>query len=145
MKITGIETINLKEFRNVTWVRVHTDAGSFGLGETFYGTESVCGFIHETLAHELIGRDPTQIDAISRLMLNPICGFNSTGAEMRAASAIDIALWDLAGKTLGVPVHQLLGGKSREKNPRLQHLRWLPVCERQTGQHHRRLEHRVCF
>ncbi|QUS58691.1 mandelate racemase/muconate lactonizing enzyme family protein [Pseudovibrio brasiliensis] len=115
MKIIGIETINLKEFRNVTWVRVHTDAGSFGLGETFYGSDAVCGFIHETLADELIGRDPTQIDAISRLLLNPICGFNSTGAEMRAASAIDIALWDLAGKTLGVPVHQLLGGKSRDK------------------------------
>ncbi|MTI18205.1 mandelate racemase/muconate lactonizing enzyme family protein [Rhodobacteraceae bacterium RKSG542] len=115
MKIKAIESINLREFRNVTWIRVHADTGVYGLGETFYGTEAVCGYLHETLAPSLIGKDPREIDNISRMMLNPVCGFNSTGAEMRAASAVDIALWDLAGKTLGVPVHQLLGGKSREK------------------------------
>ncbi len=47
VKITAIETIALKEFPNLLWVQIHTDAGMIGLGETFYGAQSVAGFIHE--------------------------------------------------------------------------------------------------
>jgi len=115
MKITAFETIYLEEFPNVIWCRVHTDEGLIGLGETYYGAEAVTGYIHQALAPQLIGRDPSEIDSISRMILNPICGFKSTGAEIRGGSAIDIALWDLAGKALGVPVHRLLGGKSRDR------------------------------
>src|SRR5258708_33216212 len=48
MKITAIETISLGEFPNLLWVQIHTDAGIVGLGETYYGAQSVAGFIHET-------------------------------------------------------------------------------------------------
>ena len=50
MKITSIETLRTAEFANVIWVRVHTDAGIIGLGETFYGAGAVEAHIHDTLA-----------------------------------------------------------------------------------------------
>ena len=114
MKITAIETIGLAEFPNLLWVQIHTDAGIVGLGETFYGAQSVAGYIHETASAYLLGQDPLQIDKHSRHFLNHYLGFKSVGAEMRGTSAIDIALWDIFGQVTGQPVWQLLGGKSRD-------------------------------
>ncbi|MDQ0475178.1 mandelate racemase/muconate lactonizing enzyme family protein [Labrys wisconsinensis] len=111
MKITAIETLCAREFENVLWVRVHTDAGLIGLGETFYGAGAVAAHIHDTLAARLLGRDPLRIEAIHKEMVDLPLAQSSTGAEYRAASAIDIALWDLFGKAMGQPVHQLLGGQ----------------------------------
>ena len=51
----------------------------------------------------------------TRSCCQPICGFSSTGAEIRAASALDIALWDLFGKRYGMPVWQALGGRSHDR------------------------------
>ena len=113
MKITAIETLRIAEHPNLLWVQVHTDQGSVGLGETFYGAAAVEGHIHEIVAPKLIGADPLSIDAISKSLVGYL-GFRSTGAEVRAASAIDIALWDLFGKATGQPIWQLLGGRSRE-------------------------------
>jgi galactonate dehydratase len=115
MKITAIETINLDEFPNVLWVHVHTDAGIVGLGETFYAVEPVIAHIHQTLAPYLLGKDPLTIDKHSRWFLNSYLGFKSVAAEMRAASAIDIALWDILGQVTKQPIYQLLGGASREQ------------------------------
>jgi galactonate dehydratase len=115
MKITFLETLRLDEFYNVLWVRVGTDSGLVGLGETFYGAGAVEAHIHETLAQRLLGRDPLQIERLNMEMVNLPVGQSSTGAEYRAASAIDIALWDLFGKVCGQPVHQLLGGLCIEK------------------------------
>ncbi len=115
MKITKIETLRTAEFANVIWVRVHTDAGWIGLGETFYGAGAVEAHIHDTLAGRLLGRNPLHIEAIHRDMLNLPMAQSSTGAEYRAASAVDIALWDLFGKVCGQPVHQMLGGLCRPK------------------------------
>jgi galactonate dehydratase len=115
MKITSLETLRTEEFANVLWVRVHTDAGAIGLGETFYGAGAVEAHIHDTLASRLLGRNPLHIEAIHRDMLNLPMAQSSTGAEYRAASAIDIALWDLFGKVCGQPVHQMLGGLCRDK------------------------------
>src|SRR6478735_398567 len=98
MKISALETVRLDEFYNVLWVRVHTDTGLIGLGETFYGAGAVEAHIHETLAERLLGRDPLRIEAIHRDLLNLPMAQSSTGVEYRAASAIDIALWDLFGK-----------------------------------------------
>src|SRR4028119_884680 len=104
MKITSIETLRTEEFANVLWVRVHTDDGRFvGLGETFYGAGAVEAHIHDTLAGRLLGRDPLRIEAIHRDMVNLPMAQSSTGAEYRAASAIDIALWDVFGKVCGQP------------------------------------------
>ncbi|MCP8937483.1 mandelate racemase/muconate lactonizing enzyme family protein [Alsobacter sp. SYSU M60028] len=115
MKITGIETLRAEEFANVLWVRVHTDAGIVGLGETFYGAGAVEAHIHDTLAQRLLGRNPLHVEALNREMVSLPMAQSSTGVEYRAASAIDIALWDAFGKVCGQPVHQMLGGLCREK------------------------------
>src|SRR6201996_8812277 len=70
MKITSIETLRTAEFSNVLWVRVHTDAGVIGLGETFYGAGAVEAHIHDTLAGRLLNRDPQHIEALHREMPN---------------------------------------------------------------------------
>ena len=128
MKITAIETLRTEEFANVLWVRVHTDSGIVGLGETFYGAGAVEAHIHDTLAGRLLGRNPLHIEAIHREMVNLPMAQSSTGAEYRAASAVDIALWDIFGKVCNQPVHQMLGGLCRDKLAHLQHLRRLQVC-----------------
>jgi galactonate dehydratase len=115
VKITKIETLRTEEFANVVWVRVHTDAGVIGLGETFYGAGAVEAHIHDILSGRLLGRDPLRIEAIYRDMVNLPMAQSSTGVEYRAASAIDIALWDLFGKVCGQPVHQMMGGLCRDR------------------------------
>ena len=115
MKITAVETLFTREFENVLWVRVHTDAGLIGLGETFYGAAAVAAHVHDTLASRLLGRDPSRIELIAREMADLPLAQASTGVEARAASAIDIALHDLWGKATGQPVHQLLGGLCRDR------------------------------
>lgn len=116
MKITALETIWLEEFPNLLWVQVHTDEGLVGLGETFFGPKAAAAFIHESAAQRLLGKDPLTIDRHSRTLLHDYyLGFSGSGAEMRGASAIDIALWDIFGQATGRPIHQLLGGLSREK------------------------------
>jgi L-alanine-DL-glutamate epimerase-like enolase superfamily enzyme len=113
VKITSLETIRLAEFANLVWVRLHTDEGLVGLGETFLGAASVEAYLHETVAPRIIGRDPMQIEAINRDLLGYL-GWRGAGVETRGNSAVDIALWDLFGKTLGVPVSVALGGRSRD-------------------------------
>jgi galactonate dehydratase len=115
VKITKIETLRTEEFANVIWVRIHTDAGVIGLGETFYGAGAVEAHMHDILSGRLLGRDPLRIEAIYRDMVNLPMAQSSTGVEYRAASAIDIALWDLFGKVCGQPVHQMLGGLCRDR------------------------------
>lgn len=115
MKITAIETLRTEEFANVLWARVHTDAGIIGLGETFYGAAAVEAHIHDILARRLLGKNPLHIEALHREMLNLPMAQSSTGVEYRAASAIDIALWDVFGKVCDQPVHQMLGGLCRPK------------------------------
>jgi galactonate dehydratase len=114
MKITAIETIRLAEFANLLWLRVHTDEGLVGLGETFFLAETVEAYVHESIAPKLLGRDPLAIDRIAKDLTNYV-GFRSTGAEVRGNSALDIALWDLFGKVTGQPIAQLLGGFSRQR------------------------------
>jgi len=114
MKITAVETVRLGEFPNLIWVRLRTDEGLTGLGETFMGAAAVEAYIHESAAPKLIGRDPIQIEAINKNLINYL-GWRGTGVETRGNSAIDIALWDLFGKAIGRPVCEALGGKSRDR------------------------------
>jgi Mandelate racemase / muconate lactonizing enzyme, N-terminal domain len=94
MKITAIETVRIAERPNLIWLRVETDEGVTGLGETFFGAATVEAHVHEYIAPRVIGRDPLEIDRLSRDLMGYV-GFRSTGAEMRGNSAFDIALWDL--------------------------------------------------
>jgi len=114
VKVSALETLQLAEFPNVLWLRVHTDEGLVGLGETFFGASTVAAYVHETIAPYLLGKDPLQIDRHARQLYGYL-GFNSTGAEARGNSALDIALWDIFGKATGQPVYQLLGGLSRDR------------------------------
>jgi len=114
VKVSALETLQLAEFPNVLWLRVHTDDGLVGLGETFFGASTVAAYVHETIAPYLLGKDPLQIDRHAKQLYGYV-GFNSTGAEARGNSALDIALWDLFGKATGQPVYQLLGGLSRDR------------------------------
>jgi L-alanine-DL-glutamate epimerase-like enolase superfamily enzyme len=113
MKITALETIQLPHLSNILWLHIHTDEGIVGLGETFRGADAVATYLHREVAPMLIGQNPLEIDRISKLLTETYVGFRSSGVEIRAASAVDIALWDIFGKSAGLPVYQLLGGLSR--------------------------------
>ncbi len=114
MKIRAIETLRLGEFPNLLWATVEDYEGVRGVGESFFGADATETYLHEVAAPLLIGRDPRDIEAIRR-RLAPYVGYNGAGAEVRGASAIDMALWDLRGKRLGEPVWRLLGGRCRER------------------------------
>src|SRR5258708_6902237 len=62
MKITAVDTIQCAELANLVWLRLHSDEGLVGLGETMRNPEAVVAYIHETCAPYLLGRDPRQID-----------------------------------------------------------------------------------
>ena len=99
-------------------VRVHTDEGLIGLGEATVAprwsgeTSASCmAAINELIGPSLIGEDPTHINAL-RHKMDRVIKFNPF-----TKAAVEMALWDLAGKAAGVPVYQLLGGKVRDKVP----------------------------
>ena len=126
MKVNAVETLRLGEFPNLLWVRVHTDEGVVGLGETFFGAEAVEAYIHESVAPYLLGKDPLHIDKHAR-DLTPYVGYASGGVEGRGNSAVDIALWDLFGQ-VGRSADLPAAGRSQPRaHPHLQHLRRLPL------------------
>ena len=112
MKITALETLRLDEFPNLIWLRIHTDEGVTGTGETYFGAQAVQAFIHESVSVRLLGQDPRRIEGIHK-ELQPYVGFSGTGTESRGRSVVDVALWDLVGNWLGQPIYQLLGGLTR--------------------------------
>src|SRR5437764_14353681 len=111
MKITRVETVPVDRY---LVVQVHTDAGIVGLGEAgTWGFLEAAEQVVAKFAHYLVGQDPLRIEHHWQYL------YRSThfrgAAIMGALSAIDIALWDIAGKHFGVPVYALLGGKTRHK------------------------------
>jgi L-alanine-DL-glutamate epimerase-like enolase superfamily enzyme len=115
--ITALRTIRLPARPKLIWVEIETDDGLTGLGETFRGAQAVEAVLHEQVAPAIIGRSAEHVTAISRELMTPYVGFNSSSAEVRAASAVDIALWDLAGQRQNVPLHVALGGAMRTAVP----------------------------
>ncbi|QCP53963.1 mandelate racemase/muconate lactonizing enzyme family protein [Trinickia violacea] len=131
MKIANIETIPLRipftaggRSDEAVWgkgglqvvdslvVKVTTDTGVVGWGETF-GFNAVPGakaVIDAVLAPEAIGRDAAQREKLMLDLQKKFHVFGRSGPVIHGLSAIDIALWDIAGKAAGQPVHQLLGG-----------------------------------
>jgi galactonate dehydratase len=96
-------------------VRIYTDQGLYGHGE---GTDAVQGGagIVRMFRRFLVGQDPLNVEALwERIRTAGIFAGAQGGQYLAALSAVEIALWDLAGKALGVPVYQLLGGKVRDR------------------------------
>jgi galactonate dehydratase len=116
-KITGIETVYWKSRNDApfwphwTWVKISTDAGISGIGETYPNNATEVAAVHEA-ASALIGDDPRDIERIWADLYRAFDFNIAGGAEMRALSAIDLALWDLLGQSLQVPVYRLIGGKA---------------------------------
>ena len=116
MKITDIKTFLIWEGRrNYTFVKLETDKGIYGIGEAGitwkeWAMEGAIRHFREIL----IGEDPGRIEHIWQLLYRG--GFFPGGKILSSAiSAIDIALWDILGKSLGVPVYKLLGGATRDR------------------------------
>jgi len=116
LKITRIETAIATDFApELIFCRIHTDEGLVGIGESFYIPEAVASVIHNWIAPaRLLGADPFNIEGHWRFLYERMANFGARGAELRALSAIDLALWDLKGKALNQPIWQLLGGKTQQ-------------------------------
>jgi galactonate dehydratase len=111
MRITDVRTIFVDQY---LFVQVYTDEGFVGVGESgAWGFLEASAAAVETFKRYLIGQDPLRIEHHWQYMYR--CFHFRGAAIMGAISAIDIALWDIAGKYFGVPVYQLLGGKVRDK------------------------------
>lgn len=121
MKITAIETIQNKNFSNLVWVKIHTDEGITGLGETFRNPNAIVSYIHESCAPYLLGKDPLRInehaDNLLNWTANRYIGYPTRSVEYRGNSAIDIALWDLKAKSSNLKLVDILGGPCRDKIP----------------------------
>ena len=119
--IRDLQTMVLTGPRTYTLVKIVADDGAYGIGEA-YGSPSI-GTKEQVLAMKsyLVGKDPIEIDAIYTNMGvhgSSLAGSRTDGSAhmlMRAASGIEMALWDLAGKVTGIPVTSLLGGRFRDK------------------------------
>jgi len=124
MKITDVKTVVVNaEMRNWVFTKVETDVpGLFGWGEASleWKTRSLVGTI-EDMKQMVLGEDPRNIEHIYQKMYRQ--SFWRMGViGMSAISSIEQALWDIAGKDLGVPVYRLLGGKVRDKVRMYTHL-----------------------
>jgi L-alanine-DL-glutamate epimerase-like enolase superfamily enzyme len=124
-KIRDIQVMLLQGSRTYTLIKIIAEDGIYGIGEAYGSPGAGVREQIEMIKPTLIGRDPLEIDVLYTLMgVNPNPGTGWAGASrtdgsahalMRAASGIEMALWDLAGKILGVPSTVLLGGKFRDK------------------------------
>ena len=108
MRIRAIETIRLEDYPNLLLVQVRSD-DLVGLGETFFGAAAAEAYIHESVAPYLLGKDPRRMELHARRLTGYV-GFRTAGVETRGNSAIDIALWDLAGQAAGSSLTEMLGG-----------------------------------
>jgi len=116
MKIKNIKVIVTSPGRNYVTVKIETDQGFYGIGDaTLNGRElSVAKALEEYLAPLLIGQDPDNIEYIWQYLYKGAY-WRGGPVLMTALAGIDMALWDLKGKSYGMPVYSLLGGKSRNK------------------------------
>jgi len=114
-KIVSIETIIPDQLMsNLLLVRVKTDDGLVGCGETYYTPHAMAAFIHDWMGERLLGGDALAIESHWRFLYDRCSAFGQPGGELRALSAIDLALWDILGQACGQPVYRLLGGPVRD-------------------------------
>jgi L-alanine-DL-glutamate epimerase-like enolase superfamily enzyme len=124
MKITRIEAVSFNDKISIgggsggsgkaefCWVRLHTDVGIIGTGETYPFSNGELGTLKD-YADELIGKDPRDIDGLWKRLYHGMAMRNAGGADMRIISAINMAQLDILGQASEMPLYRLLGGKSR--------------------------------
>lgn len=139
MKITNIEPIGIRcpepndndSIRHTMLARVETDEGFVGWGEGIAmwpeAVRAAAAVVEHGLAPLLLGDDPTETEAVWQKMKRHVWWYGEGGIASFAVSAIDMAMWDIKGKSLGVPLYKLFGGKVREK---------LPACASIHVKHH---------
>ena len=116
MKITEARVIVTCPGRNLVTLKIVTDEGLYGLGDaTLNGRElAVVAYLEEHVLPALIGRDAHRIEDIWQYLYRGAY-WRRGPVTMTAIAAVDVALWDLKAKAAGMPLYQLLGGKSRER------------------------------
>jgi L-alanine-DL-glutamate epimerase-like enolase superfamily enzyme len=116
MKITSIEFLILDQ--KFPFILIHTDQGITGIGECFRRQPGITKeVVEKLLAPVLIGKDPLEINVRFNEMVMAGNAFEIGGAIWIGIAGLDIALWDIKGKYLGLPIYALLGGKIRDYIP----------------------------
>src|SRR5215469_16769001 len=115
LKISDVCTAQVRVHGLQTHVRVYTDQGLYGQGESTDAAVGTASLVNQ-FRRLLLGQDPLNVDALwERIRVSGIFAGAQGGQYITALAGLEIALWDLAGKALGLPVYQLLGGKFRDK------------------------------
>jgi L-alanine-DL-glutamate epimerase-like enolase superfamily enzyme len=114
VRVTRIDTLTSEQYLNALWVQIHTDEGLVGLGEQWYWQAESADYIHGTVAPYLLGQDPRVIEHHHRTLRRPLVS-PSRDARWSGLSAVDVALWDIFGQSVGLPIYALLGGPVRER------------------------------
>jgi galactonate dehydratase len=115
LKITEIRTAEVRVHGYQVHVRVYTDQGIIGQGESTDASQGNVPLIR-SFARLLQGQDPLNVDAaFERIRTSGVFAGAQSGQYVTALTAVETALWDIAGKALGLPVYQLLGGKVRDR------------------------------
>src|SRR5262245_36029447 len=138
MKIQSCETVAVSvNFEGVmpgthVVLRLRTDTGIEGISyvsRVNARNQQPLKLLIDAMVASTIGMDPTDTDSLYAHLYKPILGAPLSGLELRAASAIDVAAWDIKGKALGQPVHRLMGG-TRERVPVSANWRLMPGIAR---------------
>lgn len=115
LKITDVRTAQVRVHGLQTHIRIHTDQGLYGQGESTDAAVGTVSLVNQ-FRRFLVGQDPLNVDALwERIRVSGIFAGAQGGQYVTALAGVEIALWDLAGKALGLPVYQLVGGKFRDK------------------------------
>lgn len=111
------ETMSTFRFHSWTVVEIETDNGIVGLGNVALAPKIAKAIIDEYLANMVIGEDPWDYEYLWQKMYRGTHAWGRKGVAMAAISAIDLAIWDILGKSVNKPVFKLLGGRTKEKIP----------------------------
>lgn len=126
MKVTRIEAVTFRRDLKIGggsggsgateffWVRLHTNSGLVGTGETYPYSNAEIGALKD-YASQILGRDPRDIDGVWRSYYHGMSMRNAGGADMRVLSAINMAQLDILGQASGLPLYRLLGGRTRAR------------------------------
>ena len=126
MKVTRIEAVTFRKDIRIgggsggadgaefCWVRLHTNSGLVGTGETYPYSQGEIGALRD-YSRRILGRDPRDIDGLWRSFYHEMAMRNAGGADMRILSALNMAQLDILGQAAGLPLYRLLGGKTRPR------------------------------